>query len=43
MNFSTAVQSDKILIAGIVAYSNVSSFIKYNPRIRNYATLNPHF
>lgn len=42
MNLSTAVQSDKTLIAGIAAYSNVSSYIKYNPRIRNYVTLNPH-
>jgi len=42
MNFSTAVQNGKTLIAGIVAYSNASSFIKYKLRVRNYVTLNIH-
>jgi len=42
MNLSTTVQSDKTFVVGIVAYSNVSSFITYKPRVRNYVTLNIH-
>ena len=42
MNLPTAVQSDKTLIAEIVAYYNVSSFIKCKPQGRNYVTLNIH-
>jgi len=42
MNLSTTVQSDKTFVVGIVAYSNVSSFFTYKPRVRNYVTLNIH-